>query len=183
MKLTKVILAILVLPLTQSVADLALGSGDTYTLNMSDLSSWVISASPDLPSSQYFSFTFQFSSDLYDSESDDIRIHLYESSDDEIPFLSLFEPAQLVDTLNLTVTPSIISKLTYFRTVERIDLEVLSGSVLVDHVYLGRGENHVGFATNIDAIPEPNSVALLIIGGAGVFYTRRRKQNKTIRLG
>ena len=31
------------------------------------------------------------------------------------------------------------------------------------------------------AIPEPNSVALLIIGGVGVFYTRRRKQNKMIR--
>lgn len=31
------------------------------------------------------------------------------------------------------------------------------------------------------AVPEPNSVALLIIGGVGVFYTRRRKQSKMIR--
>ena len=143
---------------------------------MSAISNWVVSASPDLPSSQYFSFTFQFSSDLYDSENDDIRIRLYENSSDETPFLTLFEPDQLVDTLNLTVTPSIISKLTYFRTVERIDLEVLNGSVLVDHVYLGRGESNVGWATNMDAVPEPSSAILLVVG-AGILY--RYKKHRT----
>lgn len=178
MKRTKFILAILVLTLTRSNADLALDSGDIYTLNMSDLSNWVISASPDLPRPKYFSFSFRFATDLYDSERDDIRIRLYENSSDETPFLTLFDPNQLVDTLNLTVTPSVIGKLTYFRTVERIDLEVLRGSVLVDHVYFGRGENHVGFATNIDAVPESHSAALLIIGGAGVFCRRRKTQNK-----
>ena len=176
MKFTKFILIGFIIPLTQSVADLALGPGDTYTLNMSDLSNWVISASPGLPSSQYFSFTFRFESDLYDSESDNIRIHLYESSSDETPFLTLFEPGQLVP--NLTVTSSTISQLTYFRTVERIDLEVLNGSVLVDHVYLGRGENNVGFATNMDAIPEPSSAVLLVVG-AGVLY--RYRNNRTRR--
>ncbi len=68
----------LILMATASHSDIALNDGDIYTLDISEISNWVIWASPDHTPYDDYSYTIRMKNGSYDYESDDLRIRLYE---------------------------------------------------------------------------------------------------------
>ena len=161
-------------------ADILLNAGETCTLDIGEIEDWVISASPDYPSYDHYSFTLSFSSDLYDSSSDDLRIRLYEETSDTTPYLTLLKPGTVA--ANFSTEPAQIGQFQvggslWHDFTGKIEVEVLSGSVQLDHLSVRVGDSVV-FRGQMDVIPEPSSLALLAVG-AGALYRYRRNQKKT----
>lgn len=161
-----------------SFSDLLLGPGDTYVYSFSMLPD-VVSVSPGLPVYDDYSFTLSLSGDLYNKPPDDIRIRLYEDPADLVPVHNIFGES----VPNLSVTPSNITIFQvpgtlWFDRTGRVEVEVLAGSVNVHHLYIDLGPGQISYSSYIEAVPEPGSLALTLIGAGGLFQYRRRKHGK-----
>lgn len=162
-------------------ADVIVGAGETYTLQFNEFPYILASASPGYTPYNDFSFTLGFNSaDLFDDGIDDIRIRLYEDPLDITPVYTLFEPFVLMP--NLTKLPqrvsiSSVSGSLWYDYTGKIEVEVLSGSVQVDYINIDLNPGSSSLYTSFDAIPEPNTFALLIIG-SGALYRYRKSRTR-----
>lgn len=165
-----------VLFLSSANADILLSAGESHSMDLSDIDMWVIWSSPDYPHYNHYSFTLQFSEDLYDENTDDLRIRLYEDSEDTTPFLTLFEPGTIA--WNLSVDPTYIKESnlggSYWHDYTgRIEVEVISGSVQLDHLSVHFGPSGGAYHGQMDVVPEPSSFALLALSSVFVWKSRK----------
>jgi len=180
------LLIVLVSMTPVSFSDVMLGPGETYTYSFTTLQD-VLGASPGLPAYDDYSFTLSLSGNLYNNPPDNIRIRLFENPSDIVPVHDIFGGS----VPNLSVSPSKIKinqvpGTLWFDRTGRVEVEVLAGSINIDHLFIDLGEGQLSYSSYIEAIPEPSAMALLLIGaGALQGYRRRRnpKQEKRIATG
>ena len=115
---------------------------------------------PDYPPYNDYSFTIGFNNDLYDSNTDDLRIRLYEEPTDSTPYLAIFDPGQIA--ANVFTSPTYVkqtqaSGTLWYDYTGKMEVEVLSGSVQLDYVWIQLGPGGGSFTGQIDAVPEPNA--------------------------
>lgn len=157
-------------------SDVMLGPGDTYTYSFTQLedSIWL---SPGLPPEDDYSFKLYLSGQLYNNPPDNIRIRLYEEPDDLVPEHTIFGES----VPNLTVKSSQISMIEvpgtlWFDRTGRVEVEVLAGRINVDYMIIDLGPGLSSSSAYIEAIPEPNSLALAFLGTGGLLYYRRTRR-------
>lgn len=178
---TKICLLASIVLLACSHADILLTSGQIYTLDISEISEWVAWSSPDYPSYNDYSFTIGFNNDLYNSDTDELRIRLYEEPTDTTPYLTQFEPGQLA--LNILSSSNVISQTSTFGTLwhdftGKLEVEVYAGRVQLDYVRIGLGPGSSSLTAQVDAIPEPSSFGLLVIGAGLLVYRHKKHRTK-----
>lgn len=164
---------------SKGFSDFIVNPGETYTLTFTNLP-LLTDVFPGYPTYDQSSYHLYFSGDLYQNPPDSILIRLYEDPADISPLYSIFGPS--ANAPNLSVSPTKIS-MTYAPGTlwhdgsGRIEVEVLAGSVNIDHSYFDLGFNSISHTAYVEAVPEPSSLALLVIGSGALYRLRRRKTN------
>lgn len=163
---------------SSTLADVMLGQGETYTYRFMTLEAppWL---SPGLPPYDDYTFALNLSGDVYNKPPDDIRIRLFEDPDGLIPDHEIFGES----VPNLSVSPSRIAMTEvpgdlWFDYTGRIEVEVLAGSVNITHMNIDLGPGDQFYSSYIEAVPEPGSLAMLLIGAGGLLQYRRARRQK-----
>lgn len=179
MKIKSTLLALVILPLaaTHTLADVIVTPGNPYSIERSDLLG-VASVSPGYPTYNQTSFSLFFSNDLYQSPPDDLRIYLYENPGDASPVYTIFGSSQ--NAPNLTISSTMVQMhrapgTLWHDGTGKIEVEALSGSVNVDRLFLDIGITGTSFTKYMEAVPEPGSLALLLVGAGALCHYRRRR--------
>ena len=147
----------------------------------------MVSISPGLPAYDDYSFTLALRDNLYNNPPDNIRIRLFEEPGDVSPVHNIFGES----VPNLSVSPSQITMFQVPGTMwydrdGRVEVEVLAGSINVHHLFIDLGEGQASYSSYIEAIPEPGSVALMLVGSGflcGYRRHRSKRNEKAIRIG
>jgi hypothetical protein len=160
-------------------AGVLLGPGDTYTYPFTSLQD-VAAISPDLPAYDDYTFELHFSGILYSKPPDDIRIRLFEDLEGSVPVHEIFGES----VPNLSVSPSRIRMYRvpgtlWFDRTGRIEVEVIAGSVNVDHLFIDLGPGQASYSSYIEAVPEPGSATLLLLGAAALIQHVRARRGRT----
>lgn len=172
---TMSIAAAIVLP---ACGDVLLEAGETYTFRFMTLEAppW---PSPGLPAYDDYSFALNLSAYLYNNPPDDIRIRLYEDPDGAVPSHDIFGE----NVPNLSVMPSRIAitevpGTLWFDHTGRIEVEVITGSINITHMNIDLGPGQLLNSAYIEAVPEPGSLALTLIGAGGLIHYRRARRGR-----
>lgn len=182
-RLLAIILAMI--PLV-SIPDVMLGPGETYVYSFTSLPE-VVWASPSLPAYDDYSFTLALSGDLYNNPPDNIRIRLFEEPGDASPVHNIF--GESVPSLSVSPSQIMIAQVSgtmWYDRDGRVEVEVLAGSINIHHLSIELGEGQLSFSSYIEAIPEPGSVALMLVGSGllcGYRRHRSKRNEKAIRIG
>ena len=159
-------------------SDVMLGPGDTYTYSFTSLED-ALGVSPGLPSYDDYTFELHFSGDLYNNPPDNIRVRLFEDPGDTAPVHNIFGES----VPNLSVNSSRIRMwrvpgTLWFDRTGRVEVEVLDGSVNVSHMFIDLGPGQASYSSYIEAVPEPGSLALALIGAGGLLQYRRVRRSR-----
>ena len=184
MKIKSVLIALATLFLTaiDIYADAIVSPGNPYSLVSNNLLG-VADVSPGYPTYNLTSFSIFFSDDLYQSPPDNLRIRLYENPEDITPIYTIFGPDQNAPNLTVTSTRIFMNRARgtlWHDGTGKIEVEALEGSVKVEHLFLDIGISGISYTNYIEAIPEPSSLALLLIGAGALHRYRRRRSTSII---
>lgn len=184
MKMKSALLALITLLSTAagSLADFIVTPGNPYSVVRNDLLG-VADVSPGYPAYNLTSFSLVFIDNIYQSPPDDLRIYLYENQGDASPVYTIFGPDQNAPNLTVSSTQVNMNRAPgtlWHDGTGMIKVEALDGSVKIDHLFIDVGISGTSYTRYIEAVPEPSSLALLLIGAGALRHYRRRRNTAIV---